>query len=235
MLKHDSIALSDWIVVKNFDGIARVLEFKNTSAKTIAQGRIKVSAIDIEDKTYENVGFLLEYYIVKPNGELKLADVRDIKDTVFLSIKEYCVHVPPPDIDGNLKYVNQNICQQLAEYILINPSDSGFSKDFGNLSGKKDIKKETEKKQNKRKALESFEIDVENKENTQKKKINQQKKRKTAHTESDDEKKKKSQKKNINQQNKRKKKDEDSESDDEYRAFQNIKKRKRVPLQTINK
>lgn len=44
-IKHHSIiALSDWVLIKNFHGVARVLEFKDIHAKTISQGKIKVSA-----------------------------------------------------------------------------------------------------------------------------------------------------------------------------------------------
>lgn len=136
-IKHHSIiALSDWVLIKNFHGVAWVLEFKDIHAKTISQGKIKVSAVNIEDKAFEMVGILLEYYTVDNDGLLLLADVRSINDACFVPLKEYRMHMPPPESRESNKYVKDVILDQLLTHIVIDPQSSGFSKSFGKTSHK---------------------------------------------------------------------------------------------------
>lgn len=159
--KHNIISISDWIVVKGFDGVACVLEFKDNKAKTIAQGRIKVSAVDITNQMYVTVGMLLQYFVVDENGKLSSANVSKINDASFISIKNYKLHIPTPEIHNNIKFLESNVLTQLSQHIIIDPTDTGFSKNYSQVTQTNKLKPKAKKKKKKEQCSTEDDSDLE--------------------------------------------------------------------------
>lgn len=132
---NEKIGIGDWVVIKNFSGIAQVLEFKEIGGKTIKQRRVKQSILEINGNESKGTGMLLQYYVVKHNGLLKLANVESVNDSQFVPLSSYKVHVPPPSIINNKKQYNEEITQQLSDKINLSPPKC-FSNKFSSHNNK---------------------------------------------------------------------------------------------------
>lgn len=158
---NEKIGLGDWIVIKNFSGIAQVLEFKEIGGKTIKQRRVKQSIIEINGNESKGTGMLLQYYVVKTNGLLKLANVESVNDSQFVPLSSYKVHVPPPSIINNKKQYNEEITKQLSDKINLSPPKC-FSNNFSSHNNKQ------RKKHQKRTSHKRLSSDTENENLTRK-------------------------------------------------------------------
>lgn len=132
---NDKIGISDWIIVKNFSGCAQVLEYKQISGKTIKERRVRESVLEINAAHNKGIGMLLQYYVIKSNGNLSPANVNGINDTQFISLSCYKMHLPPPSIINNVKSYSVDIVQQLSFIIKLSPSKC-FSTNFARIISK---------------------------------------------------------------------------------------------------
>lgn len=145
----EKIGISDWIIVKNFSGCAQVLEFKEIGGKTIKQRRIKESVLDIKASENTGIGMLLQYYIIRSNGILNLANVEGINDSQFISLSNYRMHIPSPIVLNNVKHLNDDVIQQLTNTINLSP-EKCFSPNFSKIRSKSITTKQNIKNKSKK-------------------------------------------------------------------------------------
>lgn len=135
IIRCNNLAISDWIMIENFNGLARVLEFKCLQAKTISQGRVRASVIAINETNGESIGMLLEYFTVNRDGKITPADVTKINDSGFLPLKAYVAHVPAPLIQKSEKNFDKKFLSELNQTIDLSPKKT-FKKNFNMLKTK---------------------------------------------------------------------------------------------------
>lgn len=123
------IGISDWVIIKNFSGVAQVLEFKQIGGKTIKARRVRESVLEINSIDNEGLGMLLQYYVVRSDGTLNLANVNAINDSNFIPLNCYKIHLPPPDLLGDKKSYNADVFHQISKLVKLSPTKS-FSQRF---------------------------------------------------------------------------------------------------------
>lgn len=94
------LRLFEFILVKHFSGIARILLFQKGNEKTIFD---KVSIND------DNIMMLLQYYSINDERQLIPADVSKINDSNFISILEYKNHIPVAIENNRMSIENEFI------------------------------------------------------------------------------------------------------------------------------
>ena len=132
VVRKDLINELDWIIIDNFNGVARVLEFKNIQpeSKKIAAARVRNRFLHVDKISKACMGMLLQFYVVKDDGQLSLADTSHVDDTHFVPLRHYKWHVPvPTKIDNNFMFVEDKL-EQIKQVINIYAKRS-FATSFG--------------------------------------------------------------------------------------------------------
>lgn len=220
---ENEVQLYDFISVKYFNGVCRVIQFKCEGTKEK----------DLSEKFWvqdERVSMLMEYYTVNAQNELEFANLDGVNDSEFINITRYKCHVPIDETNNELTVVGDlsSILNMNSSVVFWSGFNSKKSKknedeDFV-LPSKKKINKKEKKTTEKKKF--STKNDVATESNKKEKKKYQSKEqnehvnptrkssrnRKKTQIESDDE-------------------DEDDEDDMEWiqqqKAFNNIKSSRR--------
>lgn len=139
IIQLESIMKLDWILLKKFDGVARVLEFKYLGVKTKKMAVVSDSFVKIGDATEKKqIGMLLQFFIVDANGNLKMIEPNEIgKDFGrfgdFISIFNYRLHIPSPVRSASGLMFCAADLQLVSNYITFNPS-TPFRRGFNVLT-----------------------------------------------------------------------------------------------------
>lgn len=130
--RKKSVTEFDFILLKGFEGVARVLEFKKigNEVKTVSASRVLERTVDINDASQTSIGMLVQCYIISKNCTLSLVDSSFWNTTQFVPLSSYINHVPAPSFVDNQFKLSNEMMSKLSSIIQLEPVEP-FSRGFG--------------------------------------------------------------------------------------------------------
>lgn len=138
------IVKTDWVCIKYFSGVARMISFCVLDAQSDKTAKYPLDHVELTDNNSKQIGGAFQYFVLKSDGTLCLADTTSINEAQHYSLDCYKFHAPSPTKSNNVFRYNDEtmkmLCENGCKVSPVKPFSSFFGRSaVANPGGTRDV------------------------------------------------------------------------------------------------